>query len=968
MEPVSSPNPFPGLRPFEPDEDYLFFGREKEIDDLLSRLESHRFLSVIGTSGCGKSSLIRSGLIPSLHSGLMVRAGSSWRVAILRPGEDPIGHLAAALDAPDVVGGQQGPAAISRVVLEATLRRGTLGLVDAVRQARIPAGDNVLILVDQFEELFRFQRNREIEDSRDEAVVFVKLLLEAIGQQDVPIYVVLTMRSDFIGDCMKYPGLPEAVNESQYLVPRMTRDELRLAITGPVAVGGAEIAPRLVLRVLNDVGDRQDELPLVQHVLMRTWDHWARRGGPGTPIDLANYEAVGSLRDALSLHAEEAYQEAGPGRGQQYAERIFKALTDTFSDPRGVRRPTSVGELAAICEASEAEVIQIVEIFRRTGRSFLMPPPAVPLDSRVIVDLSHESLMRCWTRVIGWAQEERSSTAQYVRLSREASWHEEGAAGLWGDPELELGLRWRRENHPTPAWASRYDDGFDRAMRFLDRSERERDRLRGERRAQRIRNLAMAWGTSAVLFVACVIVAWQFVVARREGARAETNLRLATKAVDELLVSTEGNQASVGADVPQMEQLRRELLERAKSFYAEFIRQQPENEQFFNEMGAAHFRLGQINRMLEDPDAAEKEYRASIAQFESLVAKSPGNADYRQALANSFNGLGETLRPSSARRAEAEKAYGSALALQTRLVAGSPSNDDYQQELARTHYNRGILFFGLAAAASDPAFRQAEADFREAIRVLEPFSQKKPDPQPSQELARAYNNLAGLLSLGAENNQMMQDARSFYERAIRIHDDLVARKPDNREYKFELAKFCGNYAELLRELGSFDLARQNSTRALGLLDELVRPGPSLGIEQADAHDVHARILQSEGSRAAPSEYRQALAMFEDLSTTYDADRQSDFHLRFGDLLLNLASLRRERQDEGEVRVLLSDAVGYYVDLGRKAIRSGSPAEARDVLDNLSRLLPNLTEPDRASLAARHRDLQEEFSRRATKPR
>ena len=90
---------------------------------------------------------------------------------------------------------------------------------------------------------------------------------------------------------MKYPGLPEAVNESQYLVPRMTRDELRLAITGPVAVGGAEIAPRLVLRVLNDVGDSQDELPLVQHVLMRTWDHWARLGAPGTPIDLPNYEA-----------------------------------------------------------------------------------------------------------------------------------------------------------------------------------------------------------------------------------------------------------------------------------------------------------------------------------------------------------------------------------------------------------------------------------------------------------------------------------------------------------------------------------------------------------------------------------------------------------------------------------------------------------------------------------------------------
>jgi hypothetical protein len=150
-------------------------------------------------------------------------------------------------------------------------------LVAAVKQARLSADDNVLILVDQFEELFRFRRSRQIENSRDEAVAFVKLLLEAARQTPVPIYVVLTMRSDFIGDCMDYPGLPEAINESHYLVPRMTRDALRSVITGPIAVAGGKITPRLVLRLLNDLGDNQDELPLLQHVLMRMWNHWQRQ-------------------------------------------------------------------------------------------------------------------------------------------------------------------------------------------------------------------------------------------------------------------------------------------------------------------------------------------------------------------------------------------------------------------------------------------------------------------------------------------------------------------------------------------------------------------------------------------------------------------------------------------------------------------------------------------------------------------
>ena len=357
----------------------------------------------------------------------MVTAGSSWRVAICRPGEDPIGHLAEALDHPDVLGAPNDAlAGTNRVLLEATLRRGGLGLADAVRLARIPAHDNVLVLVDQFEELFRFRRSRHVENSRDEAVAFVKLLLEAAKQSEIPIYVVLTMRSDFIGDCMDYPGLPEAVNDGQYLVPRMTRDELRSAITGPVAVAGGTIAPRLVVRLLNEVGDDQDQLPLLQHALMRTWDHWAAHRSGDEPIDVVNYEAIGTIRHALSLHAEEAYEETGTEDRKRLAASLFKALTDTFSDSRGIRRPTSLADLAAICEASEASVAGIVEIFRRPGRSFLMPPATVPLTSAVIVDVSHESLMRCWERLIGWAQEERASAAQYVRLSREASWFDQG--------------------------------------------------------------------------------------------------------------------------------------------------------------------------------------------------------------------------------------------------------------------------------------------------------------------------------------------------------------------------------------------------------------------------------------------------------------------------------------------------------------------------------------------------------------
>ena len=625
-------NPFPGLRPFEADEDHLFFGREREIDDLLRRLRTTRFLAVVGTSGSGKSSLIRSGLIPSLFSGFMAKAGTSWRVATLRPGEDPFGHLATALSPPDILGSAEPELAGTQAVLiDATLRRSPRGLVEAVRLAHLPPGDNLLVVVDQFEELFRFRRSRQIEHSRDEAIGFVRLLLEAAKQNDAPIYVVLTMRSDFIGDCMEYPGLAEAVNDGQYLVPRMGRDALRSAISGPVAVAGGKIAPRLVQRLLNEIGDNHDQLPVLQHALMRSWDHWAAQEGD-QPLDVANYEAIGTMQHALSLHAEEAYAEAGTAR-QDLVGRLFKALTDTFADPRGIRRPTSVGELCAISGGSDADVRAVVDLFRHPGRSFLMPPLQVELTPRSIIDVSHESLMRCWERLIAWADEERTAAAFYVRLVQASAWHGQGTAALWRDPELELALRWKRETRPTAAWGRRIVDGdeaaFERAMVFVDRSEAERTRERAERAHQRRRKLQQAWWAAGVLGVMLIGASVLAYVAWRERERATMNFGLARAAVDQTLSSVDVDPIRAGADVPQMAKLRRELLERAKKFSQEFLQQDPRGADLRKETALAHLRLGHISRMLASPVEAEAEYRKAIEQLTRLEKEQPA-AEYRK--------------------------------------------------------------------------------------------------------------------------------------------------------------------------------------------------------------------------------------------------------------------------------------------------------------------------------------------------
>jgi tetratricopeptide (TPR) repeat protein/energy-coupling factor transporter ATP-binding protein EcfA2 len=936
-------NPFPGLRPFEPDEDHLFFGREKQTDEVLRKLRTNRFLLVTGSSGSGKSSLVRSGLIPSLYSGLMANTGSSWRVAILRPGEDPIGNLAAALAQPDLFG-----TTTSRMLVDVTLQRSTLGLVEAVRQARIPPQDNVLVVVDQFEELFRFRNSRAVGNSKDEAAAFVKLLLEAAQQNAVPVRIVLTMRADFIGDCMEFLGLPEALNTGQYLVPRLTRDQLRSAITGPVAVAGGNIAPRLVSRLLNDCGDDPDQLPVLQHALMRTWDYWSRRHAEGEPIDLAHYEAVGGMREALSLHAEEAYRETD-AIDPKVTERLFKALTDASKGAKGVRRPTSIEELAAICGCSEAEVVSVVEIFRQPGRSFLMPPADTPLESSSVVDLSHESLMRGWTRLIRWTEEEKASTEEYLLVSQDARCFEEGTVGLWRPPELDIGLRWRADNHPTAAWARRIAPNFERAMRFLDESAAERDRLVAERKTHRKRMLTLAWTVAGALAVLLIITGWMAFIAFRERSEAEKNLYLAKDTVDSLLSSAGNQPGQMAADSPDVEQFRRRLVEQAKQTYAKILARNSSPE-FGEEMALVDMRLADGNRLTGQTDQAIARYKNAIERLQPLVDSSRANTKYRKELSDAYHWLGETERTSPKLRADAENSYNSALALQQQL----PNNLDNQLALARTHYSRGIV------RQATGRFNEAEADYREAIRLLTPLAGSK---LASQELARAKNNLAKLIFDAA----LPGNARQLYDDAIKIGEDLATKSPENRDYKFELAQYYDNSAILFQSQNQGAAALAHSEKAVDLYHALTRPLPALMMHLGLLHDIRGRILESTNRTAAEAEYQRSIEAFRLAGVD---DQNGDFHLWFGQALANLARVLEQKGQPKDAIPLLREAIHHHQLAGSNydlawdyyfvaiAYRKTGPAsEARQAAIDLSKVIPVVAQADQPELKRRLQELK-----------
>jgi hypothetical protein len=617
-------NPFPGLRPFESHESAFFFGRDEQCDELLSRLARRRLVAVVGASGSGKSSLVRAGLLPALQRGYLPTAGSSWQIATFRPGGSPTANLIAALvESADGDGGSPRP---SEATIAEMLSQSSLGLVRAAERLLADQQRSLLVLADQFEEIFRYRSVASSATASEDAVACIDLLLAAAAQDDVPVYIVLTMRSDYLGDCARFAGLPEALNDSQFLVPHMTREQLRAAIEGPVAVGGGRIAPALVQRILHDVdaiagrlaGDAatpdqteeydHDQLPVVQHALMRVWDVAEGARAQGRPIDLAHYEQppVETIHHALDRHADEIYGQLPSDYHRDVARLVFQRLTERDAENREVRRPTALTELIDVVagampekarDAADRAVRDLLKAFGTEGRAFVV------VNAQEDVDIAHESFIRKWRRLRTWVKEEAQSRRIYLRLAETAAQWEHNNASLYRGPELAEADRWWRRETRSLAWAKRYDDRIDSVRRFLSTSRRRRILERS----------AMAAGVAATIVVAIVMaLLWRrAVAAERFAERLQEDAEVARNAAR---IETENKekelkflQASIDAALAGNSELAEKLrLESAKAA-----------DQASQQNVVTPEELKEIDKLRKDLAASNTEVRTLRGQLES---------------------------------------------------------------------------------------------------------------------------------------------------------------------------------------------------------------------------------------------------------------------------------------------------------------------------------------------------------------
>jgi DNA-binding SARP family transcriptional activator/WD40 repeat protein len=382
--------PFKGLAFFDRADAEYFCGRERLVADVLARLVESPLVGILGSSGVGKSSLLRAGALPALSAGALP-GSERWRQVLLRPGTHPNAELGRALAGealPEVVG-------------------------------QLAPGERLVIAVDQLEELFTLC------EREDERAAFAGQLAAAAGDPERRALVVVALRADLYGRLASYPRLAAVLSASHVLVGPMDRGELARAIEEPAARAGLQVERPLTEALVSEVAGEPGGLPLLSTTLLQLW-----RARDGHVLRYGSYRASGGVRGAVARLAEDAYTQLGEDQ-QQIARGLMLRLA-SGEDGALARRRVPLGELERIPGAG--------------------PVLAGLTDARLLtvsdgeVELSHEALLREWPRYRTWLEEDRSGRRVHAHLTATATeWDARGrdAADVYRGARLAAALEWR---------------------------------------------------------------------------------------------------------------------------------------------------------------------------------------------------------------------------------------------------------------------------------------------------------------------------------------------------------------------------------------------------------------------------------------------------------------------------------------------------------------------------------------------
>ena len=470
--------PYKGLQVFADDDAVRFHGRERAVEEVMSGLGRQSFVAVVGSSGSGKSSVVRAGCMPRLRE-------QGLALIVMSPGEDPLRTLAIAW---------------ARAAGSAAETLHQQLMADPTALARLePSGHGTVLIIDQLEECFTLcsdEQNRE-------------QFLRAITHPTPGLRVLATLRGDFFGRASESAELAEVLRSGTVLMAPPTRAELRAVIEEPARNARLRLEPGLSDLILTDITDRPAGLPLLSHALRETW-----RRRHGNTLTISDYHEAGGATGAIARTADTVYARLTEPQ-RDIAKRIFLRLTALGEGAEDSRRRVSLNVLLAGGSQENQRVLHTLTAARLITAD-------TDAEGHDVDELAHEALLREWPRLRGWLDEDREELRSLAHL--------ETAARDWdtaGRPESEVysGRRLEAVEGVSPEKLN------DRELAFLAASIEVRESRRRASRRARNRLRAFAAVLVVLLLIATVagLVAFnQRSSARKDARRAQQQTQIAT--------------------------------------------------------------------------------------------------------------------------------------------------------------------------------------------------------------------------------------------------------------------------------------------------------------------------------------------------------------------------------------------------------------------------------------------------------